>query len=111
MMQPMLACDMTAIPAAERGPHHALIRRLMSEAARDIRELPDGIAFRFPAEEFDSVAQFVARERLCCPFLGFSLELTPERGPLWLRLTGPEGAKDFIRAELGLPSHFTPGSS
>jgi len=102
-MHSPFACDMTVIPAAERGTHHELIRRLMSEAIHDIRELPDGFAFRFAAEEYDSVVRFVARERLCCPFLSFALEVTPERGPLWLRLTGAEGVKDFIRAELRLP--------
>ena len=43
-------------------------------------------------------------ERLCCPFLTFTLEVSPERGPLLLRLTGAEGVKDFIRAELHLPT-------
>jgi hypothetical protein len=96
------ACDMTAIPAEERGAHHALIRRLMSEVS-EVRELPDGLAFRFPADAYDAVARFVARERLCCPFLHFALDVAPERGLLWLRLTGAEGVKAFIRAELRLP--------
>lgn len=95
---------MTAIPAEERGAHQALIRHLMSEAVTEIRELPDGLAFRFPAEEYEAVAEFVARERLCCPFLRFALELAPERGPLWLRVTGAAGVVAFIRAELHLPA-------
>jgi hypothetical protein len=45
------ACDMSAIPAERRGAHHALIRRLMTEAVEEISELPDGLAFRFPAED------------------------------------------------------------
>jgi hypothetical protein len=93
------ACDMTAIPAEKRGPHHALIHRLTTEAA-EISELPDGLAFRFPAEEYDAVTEFVGRERLCCPFLTFALEVSPDRGPIWLRLTGEGGVKEFIRAEL-----------
>jgi hypothetical protein len=76
----------------------------MTEAVEEIRELADGLAFRFPAEEYDSVSEFVGRERLCCPFLTFTLEVSPERGPLGLRLTGAEGVKAFIRAELQLPS-------
>ena len=60
------------------------------------------LAFRFPAEEYEAVAHFVARERLCCPFLRFVLEVAPERGPLWLRLTGAEGVTAFMRAELHL---------
>jgi hypothetical protein len=95
---------MTAIPPERRGAHHALIRRLMTEAVEETRELPDGLAFRFPAEEYDSVTEFVGRERLCCPFLTFTLEVSPERGSLWLRLSGAEGVKDFIRAELHLPT-------
>jgi hypothetical protein len=95
---------MTAIPAEKRGAHHALIRRLMSEAVEEISELPDGLAFRFPAEEYDAVTEFVGRERLCCPFLTFTLEVSPERGPLRPWLTGAEAVKDFIRAELRLPA-------
>ena len=98
------ACDMTAIPVEERPVHHALIRRLMTEAVGETRELPDGIAFRFLAEEYGAVTQFVARERLCCPFLRFTIEVAPEQGPLWLRLTGPAGVTAFIRAELHLPA-------
>ena len=97
------ACDMTAIPSGQRAAHHALIQRLMMEAAEEIRELPNGLAFRFPAEEYDAVMEFVGRERLCCPFLAFTLEVSPERGPILLRLTGAEGVRDFIRAELHLP--------
>jgi hypothetical protein len=104
-MSAPFACDMTAIPAAERPAHHDLIRRLMHQVVEETRELPDGLEFRFPADEYDSVVRFVSRERLCCPFLSFTLDVPPERGPLWLRLTGAEGVKDFIRAELGLPAH------
>jgi hypothetical protein len=95
---------MTAIPSEQRGAHHALTRRLMTEAVEEIVELPDGLVLRFPAEEYDGVAEFVGRERLCCPFLTFTLEGAPDRGPLLLRLTGAEGVKDFIRAELHLPA-------
>lgn len=94
---------MSAIPAEERGAHHTLMRRLMSEAVTEIRELPDGLAFRFPADEYEAVARFVARERLCCPFLRFALDVPPEREPLWLRLTGADGVRAFLRAELQLP--------
>ncbi len=97
------ACDMTAISAAERPTHHALIRRLMAETVEHIDELPDGFAFRFPAVEYDAVVRFLAGERLCCPFLRFTLDVAPNHGPLQLRLTGAEGVKDFIRAELNLP--------
>ena len=97
------ACDVLAIPATDREAHQRLTRRLMSEAVEEARERPDGFALRFPAEEYEAVIQFVAFERLCCPFLRFMLEVTPDGGPVWLNLTGPEGVTQFIRAELRLP--------
>ena len=96
------ACDMSAIPPTDRPAHHALTRRLTGEALVELRELPDGLAFRFAAEEYRAVSTWVERERLCCPFLQFTIKVGPDGGPVWLRLTGPDGAKAFIRAELGL---------
>jgi hypothetical protein len=96
-------CDLTAIAPAERRAHQELLRRLGSDAVQRLTELPDGVALRFVADAFDAVLRFVALERLCCPFLTFTLELTLERGAFWLRLTGPEGATEFLRAELDLP--------
>lgn len=101
MLSPF-ACDMTAIPTANRAVHHRLIQRLMGEALAEFHQLPDGLAFRFPADQYDSVSAFVGRERLCCPFIRFVIEAEPGAGALWLRLTGPEGAKEFLLAELGL---------
>jgi hypothetical protein len=103
-MATTFACDMTAIPASERGLHHQLIRRLVDQAVEEIIELPNGFELRFPSSEFSPMAEFVGRERLCCPFIAFRLEVPPERGSLSLRMTGADGARDFIRAELGLPS-------
>jgi hypothetical protein len=100
-----LACVPDALATHERPAHFALLARLFSEAVRERRELPDGAAFRFDAAAFDDVARFVANERRCCPFLTFTLELTSD-GPLWLRLAGPPGTRDFLEAELpGLGAH------
>jgi hypothetical protein len=97
-----LACDMTAIPPHERG-HHAEVARALFTAAAEMRDLPDGHAFRLPADTrlLTLAAEFIARERLCCPFFTFTLEIAPVRGPVWLRITGPAGAKEVLAAELG----------
>ncbi len=47
-------------------------------------------------------AEFITRERLCCPFFRFELALEPGSEALALRLTGPEGVREFIRQEMGL---------
>jgi hypothetical protein len=38
---------------------------------------PAGLAFRFPAKEFDAGTEFVGRERLCCQFLIFTMNYGP----------------------------------
>ena len=99
-----LACVPGAIPAAERAGHFRLIRRLFGGALRERRALPDGYAYRFDADLLDDVARWAANERRCCPFLTFALDLSPDEGPLWLRLTGPHGTPPFLDAELPAPT-------
>jgi hypothetical protein len=95
-----LACVPGAIPAEDRAAHFALVKALFSTALQERRELANGYAFRFDADQLDRVARFAANERKCCPFLSFTMELMPGSGSLWLRLTGPEGTRGFLDAEL-----------
>lgn len=96
------ACDMTAIEASQRGQHITTIDELFG-AVTEIKELPNGYAFRLPdgSDIFTKTANFIMLERLCCPFFGFALEIEPEGGSIWLSLTGREGVKPFIVAEVG----------
>ncbi len=99
---PVFACDLTALTWEQRAQHHRATTYLLTEAVQEIQALPQGYAFRFAADTYATVAEFVALERLCCPFVTFAIEVQPDRGPIWLRLTGPEGAKEFLRLELNL---------
>ncbi len=96
------ACNMSAIPPEERGQHVAAIEAVFG-AAQEIRELPDGYSFRLANETalLLKVADFLAKERLCCPFFGFGLRIEPDGGAVWLSLTGREGIKPFIQEEIG----------
>lgn len=79
------ACDMSAIEMERRGEHMATIGELF-RAVEEMRELPNGYGFML-ANEPDvllRVAQFIALEKLCCPFFGFALEVEPEGGSVWL---------------------------
>lgn len=103
------ACDMTAIRTDQRNAHLATIERLF-RSVQSIRELANGYSFRL-VNDLDTLltaAQFISLERLCCPFFDFGLDIEREGGEVWLRLTGREGAKPFIMAEIGdhLPAHF-----
>lgn len=98
-----IACDLTAIPAAQRE-HHNIIAEQIFASVLETRELPGGYGFRLP-EEPDTLlkaAEFVNLERLCCPFFNFALEVEPNGGPLWLKLTGGEGVKPFIESAFTL---------
>ena len=91
-----VACDLGAIDPAGRSAHFLLVRRLLGEARREVLELPDGLAFRFGEEDYDALASLIAEERRCCPFFRFVLDVAPGRGPVWLRVTGPPGAKSIL---------------
>lgn len=97
-----IACDMTAIAPEHRGAHIATIEKLF-RSVKSKRELPDGYAFELPNESnvLLLASEFMSQERLCCPFFGFRLEIEREGGPLWLSLTGRDGVKPFILAEIG----------
>jgi len=99
-----LACDLNAIDASCRAEHINSGRNLLSNGVQERQETAEGFRFRFAAEEYTRVVEFVANERLCCPFFRFVLEVSPAQGPIWLHITGPEGAKSFLQAELSLHS-------
>lgn len=104
------ACDMTAIAAEQRSAHLATIERLF-RSVQSKRELPDGYTFELPndSEVLLTATEFISLERLCCPFFAFRLEIEREGGSVWLSLTGREGVKPFIMAEIGdhLPSSIS----
>src|SRR5262245_20618541 len=96
-----IACDMSALTLDQRVSHLATSRALFSEV-QEIQELSNGYQFRFandPSAILD-VAQFTSLEKLCCPFLNFTIDVQAEGGPVWLSLTGREGVKAFIREEV-----------
>jgi len=98
-----IACNLSALNAEQRTRRQALAQQ-MHAVTREICELPDGYAFRFLADPALClmVAEFMTLERLCCPFFTFALEMESEGGAMWLRLTGRDGVKPFLQAELGI---------
>jgi hypothetical protein len=49
-----------------------------------------------------ALAEFVANERLCCPFFGFAITVERGGGPVWLRMTGEREAKSVLEGEMAL---------
>jgi hypothetical protein len=98
-----LCCDMTAMSGSERKRYTELRARL-EKAIEETRELENGYAFRWSSDVVSllEVAEFVEKERKCCPFLDFKIAVERERGPIWLKITGREGVKVFLRTEFGV---------
>src|SRR5262245_10059753 len=96
------ACDMNAIAPDERPQHLATIETLFG-LVQEMTELPNGYKFRLPSEPhvWMLASDFVALERLCCPFFDFNLGIEREHGAIHLSLTGRDGVKPFIMAEVG----------
>ena len=101
--EPSFACNMKAMNAEQRQRYDLLTKQLLM-TEREIVELPNGYAFRLPSEAslIKDAAEWVTYERLCCPFFDFGLEVERDGGSMWLRLTGREGVKPFIRSEFGI---------
>jgi hypothetical protein len=97
------SCNLSALDQEQRKRHNILARDLLPKHL-EIKELPDGCGFRFPNNRllFIALSEWITLEQLCCPFLTLTLELQRDQGPIWLRATGEDGVKNFLRAELGI---------
>lgn len=97
-----IVCNLTAIPAAARGRHMSSAVQLF-QATEAVQTLPDGYAFRLPNQSgmWLAAAQFIENERRCCAFFRFVLEVEPNNGAIWLRMTGQEGVKQLLETLFG----------
>ena len=96
---PVLACNVTAIPKELRPAHQTNIKRILA-SVQEVQELKTGYALRLANETdlLQTVMMFLCYERLCCPFFHFTLEIEPDQGPVWLSITGAIDVKDFLRS-------------
>ena len=95
------ACDMSSLTEDERNKHIATMKEVFG-TVNEIRELDEGYAFRLPNDEtfLIKAVEFIAGERLCCPFFTFEIKTGPDE-EFWLSLKGADGIKPFIQAEIG----------
>jgi hypothetical protein len=101
---PVLACNIAAIPKEVRPGHQANTERVFA-SVQEVRELSTGYALRLANETdlLQTVVAFLSYERLCCPFFHFKLEIEPNQGPVWLHITGVIDVKDFLQSEGFVP--------
>lgn len=96
-------CNTKALTPEERVRHEAMTQKLLAKR-RGVVETENGYEFQYAPEDVSvaQVAEWVAAEGKCCPFFDFHIDLENKGKLVCLRLTGPEGVKQFIRAEFGL---------
>lgn len=87
---------------AEFQKREALLLARFKVAVSETTELPDGFAFHAPGDEtwISLLAELMVAERECCPFMRFELRAEPSMGPVTLSVTGPPGAKAFLKKHL-----------
>lgn len=95
--QPPIACDLSALDSEALDDHEQVSETVLGSVT-EIREQPDGYAFRLPSESemIGTAATFIVRERLCCPFFDFALTVERDHGPVWLSVSGREGVKQYV---------------
>jgi hypothetical protein len=96
---PPIACNFEAILPADRHRYRSLRARLF-RLVEHVDEFSDGYALRFrnDGDTLSMLADWIAFERLCCPFLRFVVTVEGDR--LDLALSGGAGVKEFLRLEL-----------
>ncbi len=98
------ACNAFALSPEIRKRHFEELAPTLLKLKKSTRELPDGYELELPADKktYQLLTEWAFQERLCCPFFDINLRFDREGGPLWLRLTGRPGTKEFINEEFDL---------
>ncbi len=95
MTTPPIACILS--PEQLRCEATVLLPGLSVRAERgEWRQ--DGVSFWFKAtsQNLDAILRTVDKERECCAFLTFRLDVPSAGGPFILEVTGPPGTVDFL---------------
>lgn len=90
-----VACSLSPDALAER---RAFLREHLFARVVERIGFGAGYAYQFPNDDgvLKGLLDFVAAERSCCSFFRIELVLEPTPGPIWLRLSGAAGVKEFI---------------
>ncbi len=99
-----LACQIGAIPKSERPQYEQLKEKIFRQIDRPKTiEEDDGFKYTLLDEKnlLRNLGEWMVYEQACCPFFRFDLTVTPNRGPIYLRIGGPKGVKEFLSALVG----------
>jgi len=97
----VFACNRLALDPDARHRHFDVLGPALRAAHIRERELSDGYEFEFPSDPSTVriVSDWAQGESLCCPFFDIVLRFDHDRGGFWLRLTGGNGVRQFVRTD------------
>lgn len=95
-----MSCKLTSPELRKRKEE--VIGRLRTQVV-ERKEQHNGYSYRFRDSDglLDELTAFIKSERQCCDFFNFRLSVMNDNS-VWLEITGEEGVKEFITAELEL---------
>ena len=99
------ACDRLALDPVARKRHFDELGPMLRSMRKSTRELADGYEFEFAgdAKTYALLNEWAQGERVCCPFFDIAIRAERENGAIWLRLTGRDGTKAFIKSDFPEP--------
>jgi len=95
------ACNRSALTPEARRRHFDVLGPGLRALHKSARELPNGYEFEFDGDPptLRMLEEWIAGERLCCPFFDIDLRFEHDNGSVWLSLSGREGVKQFTRSD------------
>jgi hypothetical protein len=95
-----LTCKLTTPELQDRK--RTVIAELKT-LVKERKEESNAVLYKFESTDknIDLLSSFIKTERLCCVFFEFNLDVSSDSEFMWLKLSGPDGVKDFITEEIG----------
>ena len=77
---------------------------IVLDSIKHVTETESGYLLKFGTDQEDMVliSDWLLTEKICNPFLRFSLQVESNNGPISVELSGPAGTKDFLESTLSL---------
>jgi hypothetical protein len=94
-----ISCKLTTPELQQRK---ATVIAELKALVKSREELPQGFRYQFEGSDdiLDKLNTFIKTERMCCDF--FVFELTVDENRALLTISGPDGAKEFLKEEVDL---------
>jgi hypothetical protein len=90
-------CNLGVLTREERERLRATVPKFRAAVSAS-HELASGYSFDFGGQ-FKQAGEWLDSVRRCCPTLDYHVDFAARGGPAVMRITGGEGAKEFIREE------------